>query len=66
MRDQTETGENKPRKKGLTDVTLGWLADRLRRAAKLKEEIDSGHYKVESERIAASILNIDEDNKSEP
>ena len=38
-------------------MTLGWLADRMRKAEKLKAQISSGEYKIDNEKIAASILN---------
>jgi anti-sigma28 factor (negative regulator of flagellin synthesis) len=52
-----DNNSNKPRRRGLTSVTLGWLADRMRKAEKLKAQISSGEYKIDNEKIAASILN---------
>lgn len=50
--------QSKPtRKRSLTDITLGWIADRLRRAEKIKEQVQSGTYKVNNDKVAASILN---------
>lgn len=55
---QENTGEKQePRKRSLTELTLGWLAERMRRCEKIKEELNSGQYQVKSEKVAASILN---------
>ncbi len=49
--------EPKPqRKRGVTSVMLGWIADRLRRAEDLKQKISTGTYQIDSEKIAESIL----------
>jgi anti-sigma28 factor (negative regulator of flagellin synthesis) len=48
-----------PRKRSLTSLTLDWLAEKLRRTERLREEISGGQYKVESEKIAQAILNRD-------
>ena len=62
--DEQMTSE-KPRKRGLTDITLGWIAERLRRAEKIKEDLASGTYQVNTDKVAASILNVDENAKKE-
>ena len=49
--------DQKPRKRGLTSVMLGWLADRLRRAEEIKHKINTGTYEVNSEKVAESLLN---------
>ena len=59
MNDEQNTSNKPPRKRGITSVTLGWIAEKLRRAEKIKEEIKSGTYKVDSEKIAAAIVNKD-------
>ena len=58
-----ENSENASRKRGLTDITLGWLADKLRRTEKIKADVASGNYQINSDKVAASILNIDESHK---
>ena len=49
----------KKRKRGLTSITLGWIAERLRKAEKIKEQVNSGSYELDSNKVAASILNED-------
>ena len=55
--NNTENSEKTPRKRSLTEITLGWLAERIRKAEKIKAEIASGTYKVESAKIASAIVN---------
>jgi len=56
MVDDNSNPESKPRKRGLTSVMLGWLAERVRRAENIKLQIQSGTYQVDSEKIAASLV----------
>ena len=50
--------QSKPaRKRSLTDITIGWIADRLRRAERIKEQVQSGQYQVNTDKVAASIIN---------
>ena len=55
--NQNSNTNSPPRRKGLTSVTLGWLAERIRRADKIKQDLEKGVYKVDSGKVAASILN---------
>lgn len=54
--NEAPTGST-PRKRSLTSITLGWIADRIKRTEQIKKKLADGEYKVESEKIAASILN---------
>ena len=47
--------EKKPRQ-SVTSLTLGWIAERLRRAERLKKEISSGAYQVNSSAVAQAML----------
>lgn len=62
---KAESPSKASRRKGVTSLTLGWLADRLRRAEKIKEQIASGAYQVNSAKIAESILNQEKNDQSE-
>jgi anti-sigma28 factor (negative regulator of flagellin synthesis) len=54
----SEGQENKqPRKRRLTEITLGWLAERLRRAERIKSAVQSGSYHVDTNKVASSIVN---------
>lgn len=44
------------RKRSLTSIALGWVADRLRRCEELKEQINTGTYEVDNEKIASAIV----------
>ncbi|RIL10274.1 MAG: hypothetical protein DCC75_04725 [Proteobacteria bacterium] len=57
MSDDQNDPAKPPRKRGMTSLMLGWLAEKLRRAEQLKTDIDTGKYKVDSEKIAKSMLN---------
>ena len=46
-----------PRKRSLTEITLGWIAERVRRAETIKAQLDTGSYKVDSNKIANAIAN---------
>ena len=48
-----------PRKRSLTEITLGWLAERMRRAETIKSQLQNGDYKVDSNKIANAIANPD-------
>ena len=47
----------KPRQRSLTSLTLNWMAERVRRAERIKKQVAKGKYKVNSEEIAAAIIN---------
>lgn len=59
-----ETEEKTPRKRSLTSVTLQWLAERMRKAERIKRELEDGTYSVSTERVAASLVNADGEEKS--
>jgi anti-sigma28 factor (negative regulator of flagellin synthesis) len=56
MSDSQNNDQPKPRKRGITSVALGWLAERLRRVQQIKEELANGAYQVDNERVAAAIV----------
>ena len=48
----------KPR--SMTVLKLQWLAERVRKCQAIKEAVDSGTYRIPSEKVAMSILNLNE------
>lgn len=56
---ENSEGKQPSRKRGLTSLTLAWLSEKLRRAEDLKEQVKSGVYQVDSEKLAASLVNKD-------
>jgi anti-sigma28 factor (negative regulator of flagellin synthesis) len=59
-----QNNEQKPsRKRGLTSVTLQWLAEKLRRAEKIKDALDRGTYQIDSSKVAKAILTGDGEPK---
>lgn len=48
------------RPRSMTVLKLQWLAERVRKCAKLKDQIDNGSYHVDSKEVAKKILNIEE------
>lgn len=56
MDDGSNNSNKAPRRKGITSLTLQWLADKLRRADKIKDELSRGTYKVDSAKVAQAIV----------
>jgi anti-sigma28 factor (negative regulator of flagellin synthesis) len=57
MSDQNNDDSKAPRRRGLTSMTLQWLAEKLRRAEKIKAELHDGTYQVDTSKVAQAILN---------
>ena len=51
----------RPRKRGLTSITLGWIAERFRRAERVKEQLKNGTYKVDPEEVAKRLVNHEDE-----
>ena len=47
----------KPRPRSTTSIALGWIAEKLRRSERIKEQLKSGTYSVDSSKVAEAILN---------
>ena len=47
---------NTPRKRGVTSLSLQWLAERMRKAERIKAEIAAGKYRVLSAEVAESLV----------
>lgn len=59
MNDENNNQSKPARKRGLTSVALQWLAEKMRRTERIKEELERGTYQVDSSKIAEAILNGD-------
>lgn len=54
----SDSEQNSPRpKRSLTSVTLGWIADKLRRSEEIKQKLADGTYSVDTRKVAAAIAN---------
>ena len=42
-----------------TVLNLQWLAERARKVERIKQELESGTYYVDSKKIAKALLNLD-------
>lgn len=49
--------QKQPKRRSVTSISLGWIAERIRRAEKIKEAMKSGTYTVDSNKVAQSIVN---------
>lgn len=43
-------------------IKLQWLAERARKAERIKRELEAGTYQVDSLLIAKALLNLDQEN----
>lgn len=62
----SENGNNQqkpPRKKGLTSLTLEWLAEKFRRTERIKDALHRGTYQVDSNEVAKAMLNSEQQQK---
>lgn len=58
-RDKAQEERRTGRKRSVTSMTLGWLAEKMRRTQELKERVSSGTYRIDSEKVAAALINED-------
>jgi len=47
------------RPRSMTVMKLQWLAERMRKCQKIKQQIDANSYRVDSTKVAKAILNLD-------
>lgn len=48
-----------PRPRSMTSLCLTWLAERMRRAERIRAQVSDGSYRVSSEAVAQAMLNND-------
>ena len=60
-----DSEQAKPRRRGLTSLVLGWLADRLRRTEEIKAELNRGTYQVDSSKVASAMVNGEKNSRKE-
>jgi hypothetical protein len=65
MSESNGNAQKPPRRKGLTSLTLQWLADKLRRTDKIKEELSQGTYEIDSSKVAKAIIGPPPSNREE-
>lgn len=63
MTDNGSNQQKPPRKKGLTSLTLEWLAEKFRRTERIKDALNRGTYQVDSSEVAKAMLNNDQGHK---
>jgi len=56
MQDESSKPE---RKRGMTSLTLQWIGEKLRRSEEIKNGLESGSYKVDSESVAKALVSDD-------
>ncbi|MCC6954342.1 MAG: flagellar biosynthesis anti-sigma factor FlgM [Deltaproteobacteria bacterium] len=57
-RPRMKSGRRSP-----TMLKLQWLAERVRKCERIKTEIAEGRYSVDSQKVARSILNLQDDSE---
>lgn len=57
MNDGNNEQGKQPRKRSLTSITLQWVAEKIRKTTRIKEELERGTYQVDSSKVARAILN---------
>jgi len=63
MSDDAMKTSKPPRRKGLTSLTLEWLAEKFRRTERIKEALNKGTYEVDSSKVAQAMINSEHQNK---
>jgi anti-sigma28 factor (negative regulator of flagellin synthesis) len=63
MSDDENKISNPPRRRGLTSLTLEWLAEKFRRTERIKEALNKGTYEVDSSKVAEAMLNSEQQHK---
>ena len=61
MNDNDSNQQKPPRRRGMTSITLQWVAEKLRRAQLIKDALARGTYEVDSNKIAKAMLDSEKD-----
>lgn len=56
MSDKEMGSHPAPRKRSLTQMTLTWLAERMRKTERVKSALAKGEYRVDSQELARTIV----------
>jgi len=54
-----EQSKKPARARGVTSLTLQWISEKLKRSEEIKSGLESGAYKVDSERVAEALVSKD-------
>lgn len=54
--EDNREGTASPKKRSLTSLSLQWLAERMRKAERIKAELAAGRYRVSSAEVAESLV----------
>lgn len=60
LENETQVRQSR-RPRSATTLKLQWLAERARKCRRIKEEVEQGTYRVDSHKVAKSVLGIYED-----
>ncbi len=63
MSDNGNNQQKPPRRKGITSLTLEWLAEKFRRTERIKDALNRGTYQVDSSEVAKAMLNNEQNHK---
>ena len=64
IQNQAETQVKQSRRpRSMTTLKLQWLAERARKCREIKEAVEAGTYRVDSQKVAKAVLGIYEENE---